>query len=103
MEEDEEYWEKWKSHSRCLKNLKPSCEECLDVERCKRDYKFNMLEYQLMRKREGQISVEFDAWFEQELKTIDLDSIPYDNVKLYHYKLEIRARTQNIFDSYKEL
>ena len=62
-----------------------------------------MLEYQLMRKREGQISVEFDAWFEQELKTIDLDSIPYDNVKLYHYKLEIRARTQNIFDSYKEL
>jgi len=83
MNEDEEYWEIWKSHSRCLKNLKPSCEECLDIERCKRNY-----EYQLMRKREGAISEGFDMWLEQELKTSELDSIPYDYFKLKEYKLQ---------------
>ena len=81
-ESDREYWEEWNSHNRCQKNLKPSCEECLDVEKCKRDYKYNMLEYQLKRKRKGEISLEFDTWFEQELEKIDLDSIPPENFKL---------------------
>jgi hypothetical protein len=87
MEEKDDYGEIWKSHSRCLKNLKPSCEECRDVGLCKQEYKYEMMAYQIMRKEEGEISVEFNSWLQQEFKNIDQSLISCGTVpfKLYEY------------------